>query len=654
MSCQNRFNAFINNHLLKISVLFFIGLFGFAEAQVLDSENKISVVLNDGTQVILFGKAASNPGEITRDYYYLPVNLRISRRPDGTPSFLFLKFTTEKRADQGGISGALLHFLMEWGLTPQQDSELRAKVKRIYRDAEVKGPVNMEPVDEAGSFQIISGTLLDNEMTLSLVTSGKAPLIPGGKTATAARLDANAAQLLAATFEKNRSITDVSIALNFSYSTLTPAARGRVIFDWSRLDSAEESIKADYTHESKKHGWWIFGSTEHKYTYNEMTSHFNFLETKGVVKLEFDELVADERVAKIREAFFQYFLNAFTEPAESEVAPRTADEEEKEKIPNIRYGKSYKYKQSFIDRAFQRKVQTFDLAYRMAIRSPYQLVGNLAEWYDAVRNNSRNVSSVNLNDPFFDHRDILFILDIEAQEIFDEEINYVTVNVRKRRQSGNDFSDRITIDKMFLQKEGTRAILTYARGEDTNPDVFEYMSQWSLRGGLIYPQNAYWKKGSWEGVTLAPPIKPKTIEIEADLEDLKKGDITRVTAQIHYKKYDREVEENIHISPAKGEPLVSKKIFMDRDANGYAYRLVFNHKTEGKLALPWSAQVSDDYIYITIPEGLLNLESYLHKTAKESGEEVINSAKEEILEKFEKIFRKGKDETKDTTESKQK
>jgi hypothetical protein len=43
---------------------------------------------------------------------------------------------------------------------------------------------------------------------------------------------------------------------------------------------------------------------------------------------------------------------------------------------------------------------------------------------------------------------------------------------------------------------------------------------------------------------------------------------------------------------------------MDRDSRGYAYRLVMNHTTEGKLALPWDAKVNDNYVYAVIPDEL--------------------------------------------------
>jgi len=617
-----------------------------ARAVILDDENKIDVVLKDNTHVTLYGQATSTPGLKTANYYYMPVNLHLSQRPDGTPEFLFLKFTTEKRADQGGVNGGLMHFLMEWGLTPDQEKELGEVIKEKNPKAVLMGAVPLEAeTGDGGSFQIISGTLSDDKMATKLVSSGKAPLVPGGKCAAASRLTAEGAQLLAASFEKARSITDLSIALNFGYTTLTPAARGTITFDWSKLETHFDSLGAAYsrkqTSTSKSGGSFLFFSwdsykPEYSYSYDEMHKHYDYLIESQVVKIQFDELVSDERVAKVREAFFQYFLNAMAEPAPPS-QPAPASDKEKQGSPNIQYGDRYVYKKQSFERAFSQKTKRISLNYRMAIRRPFQLVGNLASWYDGVRDNPKCVAAVNLNDPFFAHRDINFILDLDAKDMFEQEANYVTVNVRKKRSTGNPFEDHVTIDSKYLKDHGINATVTYARADDKDADVYEYQAQWSFRGGMVYPPAPAWEKGSWEGVTLAAPIVPRTIEVEGDLDAMKASDITRITAQIHYQKFGQEVEENFSLSPAKNEPLVSKKVFMDRDSKGYAYRLIVDHKTDGKMATAWSAKVADDYIYAAIPKDMLE-QPDLKAVAKSMALDATSSAKEKVLAKFTELL----------------
>jgi hypothetical protein len=592
--------------------------------------------------VKLYAEAGSATGVRTRRFYYLPVGLRIAARPDGTPEFLFLKFTTEAKAGPGAVSGALMHFLMEWGLTPKQEQEVVAKLKEKYKDAELAGAVPME-VEGDGSFQIVSATLSDKGLATSLMTSGKAPLVPGGRAAAASRLAPEGAQLLAATFEKTRSITDLSIALNYTYPTLMPAARGRVVIDWSRLEKEFKQLSAEYarkrtgTQTTKFLGITISSSPTYSYSYDELRQEYDFLVEKQVIKVDFDELVADERVAKIRDAFFQFFLNNMVEPVKNE-APPPASDKEKEASPNIRFGNRYKYKETSIKSAFARRTQTFSLNYRLAVRRTHQIVGNLASWYDGVKDNPKCVAAVNLNDPFFQHRDINFIVDLDTKDIFEQAVNYVTVNVRKKRSTGNPFADRITIDAKHLKEQGVKATVTYARGEDKDPDAYEYQAQWSLRGGKVYPPSPAWEKGSWEAVTLSPPVQARTLEIEGDLEGMKAAGISRVTVQVHYPRFGEEMEENIHLSPAKGEALVTRQIFADRAARGYVYRLVINHEREGKLVLPWSAKVGDDYVYASIPEDLLAEGSTILSEAKEAGKAAVDSAKEKVLEKFKEVL----------------
>lgn len=638
----------LRNRLLAAAVVLAASLAAAAPARavVLDDENKIDVVLKDNTHVTLYGQATSSPGTKTANYYYMPVNLHLSQRPDGTPEFLFLKFTTEKRAEQGGVNGGLMHFLMEWGLTSAQEKELGEAIKEKNPKAVLMGAVPLEAeTGDGGSFQIISGTLSDDKMATKLVSSGRAPLIPGGKCAAASRLTAEGAQLLAASFDKARSITDLSIALNFGYTTLTPAARGTITFDWSKLETHFDSLGAEYkrkqTSTSKSGGNFIFFSwssykPEYSYSYDEMHKHYDTLVESQVVKIQFDELVSDERVAKVREAFFQYFLNAMAEPAPPS-QPAPASDKEKQGSPNIQYGDRFTYKKQSFERAFSQKTKRINLNYRMAIRHPFQLVGNLASWYDGVRDNPKCVAAVNLNDPFFAHRDINFILDLDAKDMFEQEANYVTVNVRKKRSTGNPFEDHVTIDSKYLKDHGINATVTYARAEDQDADVYEYQAQWSFRGGKVYPPSPAWEKGSWEGVTLAAPIGPRTIEVEGDLDAMKASDITRITAQVHYMKFGQEVEENFSLSPAKNEPLVSKKLFMDRDSKGYAYRLIVDHKADGKLATPWSAKVADDYIYAAIPKDMLE-QPDLKAVAKSMALDATTSAKDKVLAKFNELL----------------
>ncbi len=182
-------------------------------------------------------------------------------------------------------------------------------------------------------------------------------------------------------------------------------------------------------------------------------------------------------------------------------------------------------------------------------------------------------------------------------------VNYATVNVRKRRANGSEFNDSLTIDAEYLKTKGIAGTLTYARMDDTNTEAYEYMTQWSVRGGNIYPARPRWLKGSWEGVTLAPPIEEWTIEAEGDVGQMEASNIARVSVEIHYPTFGQEQTKIIALSPKTGDEIKTEKIYVDRGTRGFAYRLIVHHKLEGRMVLPWQTRIGERYVYATLPPG---------------------------------------------------
>lgn len=630
--------------------------------QPLDGNNKVGITLSDGTQVVAYGRAhtasSSSYNKFSNEYYYLPTNLRLSKKADGTPEFIFVKYTTEENAAAGGVQGALMHFLMEWGLTPEQERELQQKigeklgdlknVNPMYsevKDPKVLGPVTLKSDVEGETFRIVSGTLTNEKFTPNMVTSGKAPLLPGSKMAVAAILEKNGAQLLAATFEKARSITDVSLSLRFQYEVLTPAVDGVITVDWSQISHLYQQFQREYVHSDKDDGTLPVSNSlkDDEITDTEKDSLFSYLITNKAVVIKLDQLKPDNPVAKeVTEAFMEYFLASVAEKEFS-----SPEEGKPVESLNNEYkpaGDLYKYtfNSTRMETKMKRGTETYNLKLRIPVVQEMSITENLASWYDGVKHNKNCVTSVNLNDPFFQHREIHLILDGQAEQMFGDEVNAVTVDIRKKRSSGNDFQSAITIDKNKL-KNGTLASLTYARGDDKNPDVYEYRTSWNLKGN-IYPENPDWEKGDWKGINLVAPVAPRTIQFEGDLAQMQEMGIPRATLQLRYMKFGKEVETNIPITVSKGQALIEKTIYTDKETQGYVYRLILTPKTGDKLVLPWEAKINDDYVYAVIPEELRDRESELFKAAVDLGKTILAPKDAEvsktnaILDNFKEIF----------------
>ena len=684
----------------------------FISAQALDYQNVITVILDDGTPVTLYGRAGddrimrtesmsmdgmgfnvkynksttdkpestnnvggykvnssvpdmkySDDYYFTGDYYYLPTNLRLGMKPDKTPEFLFMKYTTEERADVGGIQGALMHFLMEWGLTPKQEADLQKKVVARVDDlknntslkekfskvikAVVTGPVKLK-ADE-NSFRIISATLADKNLAPTVITSAKAPVLPGQKAAVATRLDKNGAQLLAATFEKSRSISDVSLELRYKFNVLMPAFKGFVTIDYSKMEGLyQELVKNGSVKQDDK---------DDEDNYFDVTGRDELVRqmmSAKVVDVSLTDMSPDNPNSKILiDAVMSIVLASMS--VEGKEGRGKAQFDEKEDKPDEgKVGNTVHIDIKRLRSRMERGKEIINLNYRMAIAEEVVLTGNLGSWYNGVRDNPKCISTVNLNDKFFQHRDVNVILDLDAEDMMGKEVNFVTVNVRKKRkkidpetgQKLNDYSEAVTFDRKQMEKGSNRYAFTYSKAQDEDPDTYEYKMKWSLRGGVEFPVNdTSWTKGTWQGLTLAPPVKPRTVKFETDLDDLKELGIKNVTMQLRYKKFGNEVETIMNIPVSGGVASTEKIIYMDRNTQGYAYRLVFTHKESGPLATEWDAKINTDYIYAIIPKALRAKDPTILEKMIEAGKIITQtdgtgavSKEQKVLDKFKKAI----------------
>jgi hypothetical protein len=66
------------------------------------------------------------------------------KRAGGLPKFSMIRFVSDKTKAAGGAEGAVLHFLVEYGLTPEQQQETASLLKKQVKGAILKGAVPLE------------------------------------------------------------------------------------------------------------------------------------------------------------------------------------------------------------------------------------------------------------------------------------------------------------------------------------------------------------------------------------------------------------------------------------------------------------------------------------------------------------------------------
>jgi hypothetical protein len=599
-------------------------------------------MLSDGHQVELIG-TAERSGQ-PQGWYALPNQLMTAETPDGEPEFLFMAFTTDDRPDDGGASGGLLHALVTWGFRPEQEAELTDAVAGFGAGAEYKGFVQMLPPDgNAASFAVISAVISDETFATNVITSGQAPLVAGGRAAFATRLDPNGAQALFKTFEEDTPIADLSVSMNFAYVTQVQGPKGTVSIDWDRIETQSDRLETEYKEE---YGWaenrkrcWLFWKCDEpttEYSYVETRSQFDLLIENELMTFEFEEGFPSERAAPIRDAFIQYFINLMSDPVPPPMTLEDAEDEEAE-APETRRGSYYKFERTRTQTAMQFKNKELNLDYKFQIKWPHNITGNIKSWADDARAFEHRYQKVVLDDPFFQWRDIVAVVDVEAKELFEDQVNFATVSLEKQRPEGT-WRESITFDKDYLTNNGVQATRTYARGVGPASDSYRWRAQWSLRGGRTWPEDPPWQEGSWEGLTVAVPLQGRTIDFDANLDELEASGFTRVTAQVRYPMLGEEKLQNIAIPVMGDSPSASAQIFMNAGAEGYAYRLVLNHRRLGKMATDWTFKANDDYIYALIPEELLVTDEDDPGPAVTEAIEASAEPTESVLEEFGQVL----------------
>lgn len=584
----------------------------------------VDIKLKDGTTVRCFPAATGDPKKTSKNYYYLPANPHVARHPDGLPRFSLIRFVTDKTKEDGGVEGAVLHFMVEYGLSKKQQQEVGMLLRKKVKGAQLKGAVPLEVGAEGNSFNVVSAILGDKGFAPTLITSGKAPVMEGQQVAVAARLDAYGATLLAKSLEQPTS--QISVTFDLKYVVKLPAYDVKVIIDYDKY----HSIESEYTHERQKQTrrsrywnpkWYnpfkISTRKSTTLTETEKSQALDFLQETGVVTFDYVQHVPDSDKEIVESGLHKIVLESFFdmqkrlgEPTEAELA--SEDEEGDKEAMAARRKEAAKHN-NYSYTVFQRKEirrkskQELHLKKTMARYEHHTMTGNVGTWYGQFKDNPKLVTEVNLDDPFFQRREMRFVIDNEAYDIFKEMVNYATVQVRVPRKGQRPFIDEMTIDRKYLETSGQTAMLTYARmGDDAQ--TYDYAVQWSLRGGHLYPKTPRWAKGELMAVTLAAPVQPRTLEAEADLAELEDLGIARVSVELRYNRFGKRYTDakGLALSPAVGEPMVNKVIYQDVDSDKLAYRLIYHHKKMGKIVQDSWQPVEGDYIYCAPTEMIID------------------------------------------------
>jgi hypothetical protein len=573
--------------------------------------SKALVNLDAGRRLVL-GVQLLQDYAVPTDYYYLPTVPRLATRDDGTYELLCLKYV-----DADGPSGGLFHALIEFSLPAAAVQALEKELIKSVPSGRIVGPVPlMQAVEKGeegmGSFQIVSATLAsrgDGGLTRTLITSGGSPLTPGSKAVVAALLNPKGATLLWDSLNGGAT-SDVSVAIHAYYEAAVKGYDARVIADVSTV----------YKHLSE------IANTQKEFTRRQIRDVMDDLQRTGTLQVQVLDRTSGLGIkASDMEGILNVVTSKLTELMFDKSAGWSADPQREAAVESNQllgrqergwfssvFGGAEDTKYFTDDQWVLKKrtdirhnVFSITLAKNSTIKVPLDTAGNLGGFYRSTKDDPRYFRIVNMGDPAYETRTVHFQLDGSYLDAFQDTINFVAVNVRKRYGGDRpDFTRTLRLAADGVKAGRTVQEVVFQRLGDLSDGwtEYEYQVRWSLRDGptLSVPAEANrWIKSNEAAISLVPPFEKRVIEMDADRQLFHSGGFASALVQFMVQiGGDLKPQRPLTLRAADADPTARVALYHDRDSpiafstSWYAA----NRTVKGKAAL-----LDQDYVFLVPP-----------------------------------------------------
>ena len=477
-------------------------------------------------------------------YYYIPDYPRLATKEDGDFELMCTKYIGQ----EGNASGGLFHTLIQFDLPEEVLNELEKELKEKKGGAKIAGPVPMKQAlkdgeDGIASFKIVSSILNNvdgkNPFTQNVITSGHAPLYKNSKAAIAAKLNQEGATLLWESLQGKTS--DISVVVSGYYEAKVKGYNAVVSADMSTV----------YEHYSKVY------SNQKEYTKRQMRKitdemvqqqklNIDVFDRSSGLGIKTDDMssILSLITDKLIELMFDAEMGWAKQP-EKETAVEQGQILGRQKrgffskvFGGARDEKYVTDNQFVLKNRSDIKVNKFylNLSKSTTIKVPVYSSGNISGLYEVFKEDPSSKDKyfrvVNLDDVDFSKREIIFQLDGEYVDTFNEILNSVTVSFKKHY--GEDHSDvtkDIIINRTDLEAGKDYKNIFYPRLGIKESDWldYEYQISWNLKGNnktIRLPKSEdKWLKANDASIALTPPFKKRTVQIDADRTFFKDAEV---------------------------------------------------------------------------------------------------------------------------------
>lgn len=242
---------------------------------------------------------------------------------------------------------------------------------------------------------------------------------------------------------------------------------------------------------------------------------------------------------------------------------------------------------------------SYEVDMRKRLREDRDIVmsGNISGVFQKYGEDKRFFTVVSLDDPTFQERSVEVLLDGQDAEDFKNYINNVSVLFRKQRFSGAPMTGEVKFFADQFAQSGNRLSFRYGRLNEASTEWlnYEYKPKWSFYGGVEW--EGEWTRTSDSVLTLAPPVRRRTLEISVDEDNILKNSVKALAIQVRNRIYGKDILKEVIIDYDKGDPLQARYTYMHEEGSpGYSYKVIWLTTDGREVATDWMNRESP-FIY---------------------------------------------------------
>lgn len=192
---------------------------------------------------------------------------------------------------------------------------------------------------------------------------------------------------------------------------------------------------------------------------------------------------------------------------------------------------------------------------------------NIGDLYSRYGHDPKIFRAVLIDDPVYKQREILITLDGQDAETFKKHVNFVTVQMRKVHESGQVTRDEIVITPETFNSSANIYEFMYGYKGDRDRDAwlnYEARDAWSFAGGISIEHN--WTKHNEAMLSVASPVRYRSISIEADGKRLAEADVRHGVIDIFTEINGRELKEETTIRNSGPAPMKTMDVPVTDDS----------------------------------------------------------------------------------------